>query len=254
MTIKNNSRPSNNKAKIWQSTRHMQLAWKKPTNTGKKILTEEMQSGREEAKHPRGMRKTKDTSLTFSSQFLMAITPCMSSPPTSKWIGSTAWAPSALTSPSTGTNSFPHNVSPSMRRENSLIGSSKGLQMTPCTQPCTTTPGLRRIGESQLSSSDIMTHTLKLPPWSQSKGAWLLPLRWPRSNWTKVNDAYLAPMPMSGTNSSAPSTRALTLTPSQKGDSPPSLEAHAVVWLDPDWRVMSQGGLPEGKRTAGREE
>ena len=253
-TIKSNSKSSNNEAKIWQSTRHMWLTWKKPTNTGPKILTEGTQSGRGEAKHLRGMRKTKATSLTSSSQFLTVIISCMSLPPISKWMGSTAWAPSALTSLSIGTNSFPHNVSPSMRRENSLTGSLKGLQTTPCTQPCTTTPKLRKIGGSQLSFSDTMTHTLKLLPWSQSKGAWPLPLRWPRSNWTKVNGTCSAHTPMSGTNSSMPSTRALTSTPSQKGGSPPSLEAHTMVWLDPDQRVMSQGSLHEGKRTAKREE
>ena len=45
--------------------------------------------------------------------------------------------------------------------------------------------------------------------------------------------------------------RALTSTPSPGGSSPLSLEAHAVVQLDPDQRVMSQGSLQEGKRTAG---
>ena len=253
-TIKNNSRPSNNEAMIWQSMRCMQLTWKKPMNIGRKIPTEGMQNGKEEDRHLRSMRKMKATSLISSSQSLMAITPCMSLPPTSKWTGSTAWALSASTSPSTGTNSFPHSISPSMRRGNSLIGSLKGLQMTPCTRPCTTTPRLRKIGGSQLSSSNTMTCTLKLPPWSQSKGVWLLPSRWPRSNWTKVNDTCSAHTPTSGTNSSAPSMRALTSTPSQREGSPPSLEAHAAVRLDPDQRVMSQGSLSEGKRTAGREE
>ena len=56
-------------------------------------------------------------------------------------------------------------------------------------------------------------------------------------------------MLMNDTNYSAPSTRALTSTPSQRGSSPLSLEAHAAVRLDPDEGVMSQGGLQEGKRT-----
>ena len=58
---------------------------------------------------------------------------------------------------------------------------------------------------------------------------------------------------MSDTNYSAPSKGAPILIPSPRGGSPLSLEAHAVVRLDPDWRVMSQGGLQEGKRTAGME-
>ena len=61
-------------------------------------------------------------------------------------------------------------------------------------------------------------------------------------------------MPTSDTNYSAPSMRALTSTPSPRGSSPLSLEAHAAVRLDPDQRVMSQGGLHEGKRTAEGEE
>ena len=47
--------------------------------------------------------------------------------------------------------------------------------------------------------------------------------------------------------------RALTSTPSPRGSLPLSLEAHTVVRLDPDGGVMSQGGLQEGKRTAGVE-
>ena len=61
-------------------------------------------------------------------------------------------------------------------------------------------------------------------------------------------------MPTSGINYSMPSMRALTLTPSPGGSSPLSPEACTAVQLDPDWRVMSQGGLHEGKRTAGGEE
>ena len=253
-TIKSNLRPSNNEARIWQSTRCTQLTWKKPMNTGKKILTEEMRNGRGETKYWKDMRKMKAMSLISSSQSLTAIIPCMSLPPTSSWTGSTAWAPLVSTSLSIGTNSFPHNISPSMKRENSLIGSLKDSWRTPCTWLCTITPGPRKTGESQLSSSDIMTRTLKLPPWLQSKGAWPLPLRWPRSSWTKVNNACSAPMPTSNASSSTPSTRALTSTPSQRGGSPLSLKAHTMVQLNPDRRVMSQGSLPGGKRTARGEE
>ena len=48
--------------------------------------------------------------------------------------------------------------------------------------------------------------------------------------------------------------RALTSIQSPRGSSPLFLEAHAVVQLNPDERVMSQGGLQEGKRTAGMKE
>ena len=253
-TLKNNLRPSNNEAMIWQSVRHMQLAWKKPTNTGQKTLIGGTWNGRGEDKHQKDMRRTKGTSSTSSSPSPTVTTPCMYSPPISKWTGYTAWVPSVSTNPSTSTSSSHHNASPLMKRENSLTGSSKVLPTTLHTLQCTTTPGLRRTGESQLSSSTTMTHTLKLLPWSQSKGAWLLPLRQLRSNWTKANDACLAPMHTSSTNYSMPFMRAPTSIPSPRGGSPPSQEAHATVRLNPDQRVMSQGGLQEGKRTAGEEE
>ena len=232
----------------------MRLAWKKPTSTGLKTLTGGMQSGREEGKHLRGMKKMKDTSLISSSRSLTVTTPCTSLPLSSSWTASTAWALSASMSLSTGT-SFSHpNASPLKKRENSLIGSSQASQTTPCTQQCTTIQEPRKTGESQLSFNGTTRHTLKLPPWLQSKGAWPLPLRQLRSNWTRASDAYLAPTPMSDTSSSMPFMRAPTLTPSPRGTSPLSLEAHAAVRLDPDQRVMSQGGLQEGKRTTGRQE
>ena len=254
MTIKNNSKYSNSGVTIWQSVRHMQLAWKKPINTGRRTLTKGMWSGRGEDKHQRDMRKMKDTFLTSSSQSLMAITPCMSLPPTSSWTVSTAWAPLVLMSPSTGTNSFHPSISLLKRRENSLTGSSQASPMTPCTWQCTIIQEPRKTGESQLSSNDITICTLKLLPWLQSKGAWLLPLRQLRSNWTRANNACLALMPTSGTSSSAPFMRAPTSTPSPRGGSPPSWEARAMVQLDPNQRVMSQGGLQEGKRTTKGEE
>ena len=249
-TIKNDSRSSNNEAMIWQSAKWTQLAWKKPISTGPETLTRGMQSGKEEGKHQRDMRKMKDTSLISSFQSPMVTTPCMSSPPTSNWTASTAWALSVSMSPSTGMNFFHPNKSPSKKRENSLIGSSLASPMTRCTPPCTTTQEPRKTGELQLSSNGTTRCMLKLLPWLQSKGAWPLPSRQLRSNWTRANDTSSPPMPTSGTNYSVPSMRALTSTPSPGGSSPPSLEAHAAVRLDPDWRVMSQGGLQEGKRTA----
>ena len=249
VTTKNSLKYSSSEAKIWQNARHMQLIWKKPMNIGKKTLTEEMQSGRGEDKHQKDMRRTKATSLISSSQSLMAITPCMSLPPTSSWMASTAWAPSALTSPSIGTNFSHPSTLPSKKRENSLTGSLQASPMTPCTQQCTTTQEPRKTGESQLSSNDITICMLKLLPWSQSKGAWLLPSRQLRSSWIRANDICLAPMPMSDTNYSVPSMRAPTSTKSPRGSSPLSLAARATVRLDPDQRVMSQGGLHGGKRT-----
>ena len=253
-TTKNNSKYSSSGAMIWQSARHTWLVWKKPTSTGWKTLTGEMRNGGGEGRRQKDMRKTKDTSLISSSQSLMATIPCMSLPPTSNWTDSTVWAPLALMSPFTAMSYSPCNASPLRKRGNSLIGSLRDSPTTPCTQPCTITPEPRKTGESQLSFNGIMTHTLKLPPWLQSKGAWLLPSRQLRSNWTKANDACSAPMPTSDTSYSAPFTRAPTSTPSPRGSSPPSLEAHAMVWLDPDQRVMSQGSLQEGKRTTRREE
>ena len=252
VTIKNSLKYSSSEARIWQNMRRMWLTWKKPMNIGRKTLTEGMQSGREEDRRQRDTRKMKATSSTFLSQSLMAITPCMSLPPTSSSMASTAWALLALMSPSTGMNYSCPNVSPSKKRENSLTGSLMASPTILCTWPCTTTQGPRKTGELQLSSNDITTHMLKLLPWSQSKGVWLLPSRRPKSSWTKASDAYMALMPMNAINYSAPSMRAPTSTPSPRGSSPLSLEAHAAVRLDPDWGVMSQGGLQEGKRTTER--
>ena len=133
-TIKNSLKYSSNGARIWQSMRQTRLAWKKPTNTGQRTLTEGTRSGKEEDRHWRDTRKTKATSSTFSFQSLMAITPCMSLPPTSNWMAFTAWAPLASTSLSTGMNSSHPSESPSKKRESSLIGSSQASPMTQCTQ------------------------------------------------------------------------------------------------------------------------
>ena len=254
MTTKNNLRSSNNKAKIWQNKRRMRLAWKKPTNIGWKTLTRETRSGRGEDKCPKDMRKMKGMSLTSSSPSPMVTTPCTYLPPISKWTDYTAWVPSASTNPSTDTSSSHHNTSPSKKRESSLTGSLQVLPMTPCTLQCTITPGPRKTGESQLSSSTTMTCILKLLPWSQSKGAWPLPSRQLRSNWIKASNACSAPTHTSSTSYSVPFTRAPTSTPSPRGGSPPFPEAHTMVGLDPDQRVMSQGSLQEGKRTAKGEE
>ena len=172
-------------------------------------------------------------------------------PPTSKWTDCTAWAPLASMSPSTDMSSFPLSISPSTKRGSSPTGSSKDWPMTLHTLPCTITQEPRRTGESQLSSSGTMTCMLKLPPWLQSKGVWPLLLRLPKSSWTRASDICSAPMHTSSTNSSAPSMRDPTLTPNPRGGSPPSLGACAMVHLDLNWRVMSQGSLQEGKRTAG---
>ena len=227
----------------------MQLAWKKPTSIGWKTLTGGMRSGSEGDRHQRDTRKTKATSLISSSQSLTAITPCMFLPPTSNWMASTAWALSASTSPSTGTSSSCPSKLLSKKRGSSPIGSSQASPMTPCTLQCTIIQEPRKTGESQLSFNDTTRHMLKLPPWLQSKGVWLLPSRQLRSSWTKASDACLAPMCMNSTSFSVPSMRAPTSTPNPRGSSPLSLEAHAMVQLDPDQRVMSQGGLQEGKRT-----
>ena len=254
MTTKNKLRYSSSGVMIWQNTRHTWLAWKKPTNTGQKTPTKGTRNGREEGKCQRDMRKMKDTCLTSSSQSLMAITPCTFLPPTSNWTDSTVWALLVSMSPFTIMSYSLHNTSPLRKKGSSPIGSSLASPMTPCTLPCTTTPEPRKTGESQLSSNAIMTCMLKLLPWLQSRGAWPLPSRQPKSSWIKASDTCLAPMPMSDTNYSVPSTRAPTSTQSPRGSSPLSREAHATVWLNPDWRVMSQGGLHEGKRTAKGEE
>ena len=195
------------------------------------------------------MRKMKDMSLISLSQSLMVITPSMSLPPMSSWMDCTAWALSALMSLSTSTSYSPLSTSPSTKKGSFPTGSLKALPTTPCTPPCTIIPEPRRTGELQLSSNGTMTCTLKLPPWLQSKGVWLLPSKLPKYSWTKASDACLVHMPMSNTSSSAPSMKAPILTPSPKGSSPPSQAAHAMVQLNSNWRVMSQSGLQEGKRT-----
>ena len=247
MTIRNSLKYSSSKGRIWQNAKCMQLVWKQPMSIGKQTWTERTLTGKERCRGLRAMRRTKDMSSTSSSWSLMEIIPSMSSPPTSNWMDYTAWAPSASMSPFIDTNSSPLNASPSMKKGSSPIGFSRASPTTPHTLPCITTPGPRRTGELQLSSNDTMTCTLKLPPWLQSKGAWLLPLKLPKSSWTKASDACLAPMPTSSTSSSAPSMRDPTSTPSPGGSSPPSLEAHTAVQLDLNQRVMSQGSLPRGQ-------
>ena len=223
VTTKNNLRSSNSKVTIWQNAKWMQLAWKKPTNTGPKTPTRGTWSGRKEGKLLRGMRKMKDTSSISSFWSPTVTTPCMSLPPTSSWTASTAWALSASMSPSTGMNFFHPNESLSTKRESSLIGSSPASSMTHCTQPCTTTQEPRKTGGSRLSSNGTMRCMLKLLPWSQSKGVWPLPSRQLRSNWTRASDASSVPMPTSGTNYSMPSMRALTSTQVQE-------EVHLYPW------------------------
>ena len=216
-------------------------------NTGKPTMTRSLRVRMQKSEGQRGMRKTKDMSLTFSSPSLMVIMSSMSSPPISSMMDYTAWALPASVSPSIGTSCFHPSASPSMKKENFPIGSLTPLPMTPHTLPCTTIPIPRKIGESQLSSKGTMTRTLKLPPWSQSKGAWLLPSKQLKCNWTKANAACSAHTPTSGTNSSVPSMRDPTSTPSPGGSSPPSLATHTAVWLNTNQRVMSQGGFPGGQ-------
>ena len=134
VTIKNSLKYLSNEVRSWQSMRRMQLIWKKPTSTGWRTPTEGMQSGREEDKHWKGMRKTKGMSSTSSSPSLMVTTPCMYSPPISNWMGYTAWVLSASMNPSIGMSSSHLNASPSKKRENSLIGFLQASPMIPCTQ------------------------------------------------------------------------------------------------------------------------
>ena len=250
MTIKNNWKYSASKERIWQNMRHMQLIWKQPTSTGRLTLTGGTLTGKGRHKDQKGMRRTKDMSSISSSQSLTVTTPSMSLPSMSKWMDCTAWALSVSMSPSTSMSCFPLSISPSTKKGNFPIGSLKALPMTPHTLPCTTIPEPRRTGGLQLSSNNTMTCTLKLLPWSQSKGVWPLPSKLPRYSWTKASDTCLACMPMSDTSSSMPSMRAPTLTPSPRGSSLLAWAAHTMVWLNSSQRVMSQGSLQEGKRTA----
>ena len=141
-TIKNSLKYSSNEGKIWQSTKCTQLVWKRPMSTGKPTTTRGLRSGMQKS------GDQKDMSLTSLSLSSMVTTSCMSSPPTSNKMAYTAWAPPASVSPSTGMNCSHHSASPSMKRENSLIGSSTPSPTTLCTLQCTTTPTPRRTGES----------------------------------------------------------------------------------------------------------
>ena len=232
----------------------MQLALKKAMNTGRQTTTKGSLTGIKKSGGQRGTRKTKDTSLISSSQSLTVITPSMFSPPTSSMTDCTAWALLASASPSTDMSYSPLSISPSMKKGSFFTGFLNPFPMTLCTWPCTTTPGPRRTGELQLSSNSTMTCIIKLLPWLQNKGAWPLPLKPPSYSWTKANDACLALMPMSGTNSSTPFMRAPTSTPSPRGSSLPSPTVHATVQLNSNWRVMSQGSLLKGKRTTWNKE
>ena len=248
-TIKNNWKYSANEERIWQSARCMWLVWKKHMSTGRQILKRDTMTGIGRHEDWRDMKRMKDTSLTSSSQSLMVITLSMSLPPTSNKMDCTVWAPLASTNPSTNMSCSHLNPSLSTKKGSFPTGSLNPSPMTPCTLPCTIIPEPRRTGESQLSSNGIMTHTLKLPPWLQSKGAWLLPSKLPKCSWTKASDDYSVHMPVSGTSSSMPFMKAPTSTPSPRGSSLPSPMVHAMVWLNSNQRVMSQGSLQEGKRT-----
>ena len=215
------------------------LIWKQPMSTGKWTPTGGMLTGKGRHEDQKGIRRTKDMSLISSSQSLTAITPSMSLPSMSSWMDCTVWALLASTSPSTSTSYSPLSTSPSTKKGSFPTGSSKASPMTPHTLPYTTIPEPRRTGELQLSSNSTMTCILKLLPWLQSKGAWLLPSRLPKYSWTKASDACSAHMPISSTSSSAPSTKAPTSTPNLKGSSLLSQAACTVVWLNPNQRVMS---------------
>ena len=223
-------------------------------STGRQTMTRGLLTGIKRSEDQRDMKRMKAMSLTSSSRLLMVITPSMSSPPSSSLMDCTAWALPALVSPSIGMSCFPCNTSWSTKKGSTPTGSSSPLPMTPCTWLCTTTPELRKTGESQLSSNGTMRHTLKLPPWSQSRGVWPLPLRLPNYSWTKASSACSDPMSTSNTSSSAPSTKAPTSTQNQEGSLLPSPTARTMVQLNSNWRVMSQASLPGGKRTAGNRE
>ena len=253
-TTKNNWKYSTREETIWKNVRHMWLGWKKPMNIGRQTMTSSLLTGTQRSKDQKGMRRMKAMSLISSSPLSMVTMSSMSSPHTSSTMDCTVWALPVSGNLSTNTKCFHPSTSPSMKRGSSPTGFSVPSPTTQCTWPCTTTPAPRRTGESQLSSNVTMRHTIKLSPWSQSKGAWLLPLKLPRCSWTKANDTCSAPMPMSGINSSTPSMRAPTLTPSWHASSPPYLAAHAMVQLNASKGVMSQGSLQEGKRTTGIQE
>ena len=196
-------------------------------------------TGIRRSKDQKGMKRMKDTSQTSSSQSLMVTTPYMSLPASSNMTAYTAWALPVSVSPSTGRSCFPPSTSPSMKMRSFPTGSSTPSATTPPSQPWPTTHKPRRIGELQLSSNGTMTCIIRLPAWLQSRGAWPLLLKPSNDSWSRVSNASLAPMPMSGTSSSAPSTRAPTSTPNSNRSLLPSPTAHAVVQLDSNQRVMS---------------
>ena len=133
MTIKNNWKHSANKKKTWQSMKHMQLIWKQPMSTGRWTPSGEMLTGKGRHEDQRGMKRMKDTSSISSSQLLTVTIPSMSLPPSSIRMDCTVWAPSASMSLSTGMSYFPPNTSPSTKKGNFPIGSSKALPAIPCT-------------------------------------------------------------------------------------------------------------------------
>ena len=199
----------------------------------------------------KGLKRMKATSQISLSQSLMVTIPYMSSPLLSSTMACTAWAPLALASRSTGRSYLLPNASPLTRRGNSPIGSLTHSATTPPTWQWSTIHKPRKTGELQLSFTGIMTCTITLPAWLQSSRAWPLPLKPSSCSWSKDNNASLAPMPTRGINSFIPSTRALTSIPSPRGS---LLLSPTAVQLDSKWRVMSQGSLPEGKRTTGGKE
>ena len=66
---------SSSKEMLWQSSRQTWLALKKPMNIERQTVTKGSLTGIKRSEGQRGMKKTKDTSLIFSSQSLTVTTP-----------------------------------------------------------------------------------------------------------------------------------------------------------------------------------
>ena len=130
----NSSRYSGSEEKLWQSVKCMQLSWRQPTSTGKKMATR----GSLTMMSPtslKTLKKMRGKFLIFTFRSLMGPTPFMSLCPTSSSMGSTALGHEEEGSPFTGRSFSPYNNSPLTRRGSTPSGSSMCWVTPPAMMP-----------------------------------------------------------------------------------------------------------------------
>ena len=169
---------------------------------------------------------------------------------TSSSMGSTALRHKEKGSQSTGRNFLPLNASPLTKRGSTPNGSLMHWATPPAMMPWRPAPWSMGIGGSQLSSAISMTSPPTSWKWRQNfRHSELTSMPCKQLRSSAVNTS-LDPMHMKIMPSFNISKRAHTSRTAKKAGSHPSPTVLIMVQLDSRRRVMSQSGLPEGKRTA----